>query len=89
MSVDLPIREVIDLLCEVIAELLEIDIREVAADADIQDGLCLESLQQLEFMVRIEGRLGLVFDIEAWIAPRTVQELAGYIVTLRDSGSES
>ncbi|HEY2283060.1 MAG TPA: acyl carrier protein [Solirubrobacteraceae bacterium] len=89
MSVDISVQEITNLLREVIADLLETDVSEVAADADIQDSLCLESLQQLEFMVRIERRLGLTFDIETWIAPRSVQELAGYIATLRAYGSES
>jgi acyl carrier protein len=82
-------QDITYLLREVVADLLEVDVSEVTADADIEDVLCLESLQQLELMVRVEDRLCVTFDIETWIARRTVRDLASHISTLQNDGDAS
>ncbi len=81
----LSVHDITELLREMFAQLLEIDITEVPADADIHDSLCVESLQHLEMMTRVEERLHLTFDMDAWIAPRTVEDLARHIAALQDA----
>jgi acyl carrier protein len=76
-------QDIVVLLRELVAELLEIDISEVAPDSDLTNGLCVESLQQLELMARVEQRLQITFDIEAWMTPVTVADLAQYITAER------
>lgn len=80
----LSVHDITELLREMFAQMLEIDITEVPADADIHNSLCVESLQQLEMMTRVEERLCLTFDMEAWIEPRTVKDLARHIAALQD-----
>lgn len=81
----LSVHDITEMLREMFAQLLEIDITEVPADADIHDSLCVESLQQLEMMTRVEGRLNLTFDMDVWITPRTVEDLARHIASLQDA----
>lgn len=84
----LSVNDITELLRQIFAQLLEVDIHEVPADADIHDGLCVESLQQLELMTRVEERLHLTFDLEAWTAPRTIEDLAQHVAELQDASRE-
>lgn len=77
-------QEILTLLRELLAELLEMDISEVPGDANLRDGLCVESLQQLELMTRVEEELDMMFDIETWIEPETVADLARHIAGIRE-----
>lgn len=77
--------EIIALLRQLLAGMLEIDIGDVAADADLTNGLCVESLQQLELMTRVEERLHMTFDADAWVASGTVADLAQHIATKQEN----
>lgn len=80
MPEPLLIQEILVWLRELIAELVEIDVMDVAVDSDLVNGLYIESLQQLELMNRVEQRLRIAFDIEVWLTSATVEELAEYII---------
>jgi acyl carrier protein len=66
------------LLCELLAEILELPIEAVDAEVDLVDELDADSLQRLELMTMVERRLGIRFDAAEWRDARTVAELADF-----------
>jgi acyl carrier protein len=81
-------QEIVALLRELLVELLEIDISEVTLDSDLTDGLCVDSLQQLELMTRVERRLHITLDIDAWLTPATVAHLAQHITARQEDRND-
>ena len=76
-------------LRELLAELLEVGVDEIEIDADLKDALTVDSLQQLELMALVERRLHMTFELDAWVAPRTLAELAAYIGSKQESRYDS
>jgi acyl carrier protein len=79
MPESLSTAEIVTLLRELIAELLEIGVAEVIPDADLVREQGVDSLQQLELMTRVEHRLHVTFDVETWLMRTTLVDLAEYI----------
>jgi acyl carrier protein len=76
---DRSVENVANLVKHELGEVIEREPNTIAPDADLRDALCLESLQQLELMHRLEEILRVSFDAEAWLEPTTVGELAEHI----------
>jgi acyl carrier protein len=74
--------EVVALLCELLADILELPSERVGRDDDLVDELDADSLQRLELMTEVEHRLDVRLDARAWRDARTVGELAE--LTLRE-----
>jgi len=70
-----------------VADLLDIDASEVAYDAELTAEQGVDSLLQLELMTRVEQQLHLTFDIDAWLIPTTLAELAQHI-HVRQAGGD-
>jgi acyl carrier protein len=83
------ISGIVELLRELLAELLELDVDEIAIDADLEDRLTVDSLQRLELMALVERRLHMAFELDGWVAPRTVTQLATYIWSEQERGRDS
>lgn len=71
--------DILTLLRSQLGEMLECDPDTIRPDTDLRDELCIESLQQLELMHRLEERLEVGFDADAWLTPATVRQLADHI----------
>jgi acyl carrier protein len=85
MSEVLSTQRITALLCALVAELLEVEVDTVTAASDLTADLCLESLQQLELMTRVEQLMGLMLDSETWLALVTVYDLAQYTASVQST----
>ena len=74
--------DVVALLRELLADILELAPEQVGLQQDLIDELDADSLQRLELMTEVEHRLDLRLDARAWHAARTLDELAE--LTLRE-----
>jgi acyl carrier protein len=74
--------EVMALLRELLADILELDPQELDVEQDLIDDLDTDSLQRLELMTEVEHRLGVRLEARAWRDARTLAELTQ--LTLRE-----
>lgn len=75
-------EEVVALLRELLAEILELEPHELDAEQDLIDELDADSLQRLDLMTEVAHRLDVRLDARAWREARTLAELTE--LTLRE-----
>lgn len=74
--------DVVRLLRELLADILELDPAQLELEQDLIDDLDTDSLQRLELMTEVEHELGVRLDARAWREARTLAELTE--LTLRE-----
>jgi len=76
MGGELTRAQLVELLRDLLADILELEPEQVAVDDDLVDELDADSLQRLELMTEVEHRTGVRLDFRAWREARTLAELA-------------
>lgn len=72
-------QEIIDTIKEMVADIADIDVTEIADDASFMDEIELSSLEVMTMMADLEDRLGVSIDEEKASRVSTIEELADLI----------
>jgi acyl carrier protein len=74
---------------ELIADFVELPTEKIGLDADIFDVYGIESLQLVELMTAVEGRLGAHLEFDDFRAARTVIEISDLVLSRVAEGDSS
>ncbi len=58
---------------------------DLALDTDFVSGLGLESVQVMEFVMEVEEAFDLAIDLDSLSSVRTLRDLAGIVIRLREN----